>query len=342
MIISASTVKDSRENVEKFVRRNLLGGIDHLVVFLDERMPDVEEYLDDHADATLVRAYDDWWAGQARGGLKGRQILNAGVLSRLVAGFAWAEWVFHLDGDEVARLDRSVLGRLGAETRAVRLTCLEAVSSLRPDGDPTLFKQVPDEHVLTLLASLGVIREAKERAYFRGPTTGKPGVRPADDLVLGLHHVLDLGTGERVPAVEDPALTFLHYESVSSQEFARKWSALVTSGGEAGKVSGRPLIAGAVSAMLSLDVSDDVRARWFDRLFERVALDDVETLARLRLLVEIDPDAGDRPATTTTAHDVAQLRTLLDRAHDVPKQQFRPRAANSQAPKTLARLRRGV
>ncbi len=138
MIISASTVKDTRENVEKFVRRNLLGGIDHLVVFVDEPLPDVEEFLDDHPDVTPVRAYGDWWGGQKRGGLNERQITNAALISRLVAGFPWAEWVFQLDGDEVAQIDRAALARLGPETRAVRLTCLEAASPCtsrpRPDA----------------------------------------------------------------------------------------------------------------------------------------------------------------------------------------------------------------
>ena len=80
MIISASTVKDSRENVEKFVRRNLLGGIDHMVVFVDAPLPDVEDFLDGHADVTLVRAYGDWWAGQVPERLNERQLTNTGLV----------------------------------------------------------------------------------------------------------------------------------------------------------------------------------------------------------------------------------------------------------------------
>ena len=90
MIISASTVKDSRDNVEKFVRRNLLGGIDHLVLFLDAPLPEVEELLDGHPDVTYVRAHGDWWGSMDAGGLNERQINNAALISRLAAGFDWA------------------------------------------------------------------------------------------------------------------------------------------------------------------------------------------------------------------------------------------------------------
>jgi hypothetical protein len=336
VIISAGTVRDRPDDLETLVRRNLHGGLDHLVLFLDAPWRDVEEHLDDHPDVTAVRAYGDWWAGQAQGSLKERRILNAGLLSRLVAGCPWAEWVFHLGDDEVARIDRAVLDRLGPETPAVALTGLEAVSSLRPTRSPTLFKQVPDQDVLTLLASLGVIAEAKERAYLRASTAPTPGLRPSADLTLGLHHVLEVGTGERVSAVTDPGLRVLRYDSVDPHAFARKWT------GAGSAPGGTPLLAEAVSALLALDLTDEARARWSDRLFERFALDDVETLTRLGLLVEIDPDVEVRPAAPVASADVAQLRTLLDRAHEVPKLQFRPRATNGRAPKTLARLRRGV
>jgi hypothetical protein len=160
VIISASTVKDSAENVEKFLRRNLLGGIDHLVVFLDAPMPEVEELLTGHPDATFVRAYGEWWGDMDAGGLNERQINNASLISRLAAGFAWAEWMFMLDGDEVARIDRRVLDALPADERAVRLLPLEAASRLHPESDPTLFKRLLEPDELELLHTLGVIPEA--------------------------------------------------------------------------------------------------------------------------------------------------------------------------------------
>ena len=254
MIISASTVKDSRENVDKFVRRNLLGGIDHMVVFLDAPMPPVEDLLESHADVTWVPAYGDWWADQPCGGLSDRQVSNSGLLSRLVAGYPWAEWMFHLDGDEVARIDRSALDRLGPEVRAVRLSTMEAVSRLHPEGDPTLFKRLLTDDELTLLSQLGVIPRATPRAYFRGHTSGRPGLRPSPDLALSSQHVVDTRTGDRLAAVEDPGLTVLHYESPDSQEFVRKWTALLDSGGGTKQYGKRQLVADSLTTVMRCKV----------------------------------------------------------------------------------------
>lgn len=341
MIISASTVKDTRDNVEKFVRRNLLGGIDHLVIFLDAPLPDVEELLDGHPDVTCVRAHGEWWGASRPDGLNERQIANAALASRLVAGFDWAEWMFMLDGDEVARIDRSVLDALAPDQRAVRLLPLEAASSLHATADPTLFKRLltPDE--LQLLHALGLIAEPKQRSYFRGHMTGKPGVRPSADLALGVHHVVDINTGERVAAVEDPGLRLLHYESYDGREFVRKWTALLSSGLDVAQHKKRAPVAASVSALLGLGLPAEQTESLLEELYARTALDDVESLSRLRLLVEIHPDEGQRRPRPPD-HDIAQLRELLRRAFDAPKRAFKPRARNRQAPALLAKLQRGL
>ncbi len=344
MIISASTVKDTRENVEKFVRRNLLGGIDHMVVFLDAPMPDVEEFLDDHTDVTIVRAHGDWWAGQLPGFLNERQMTNSGLVSRLVVGYHWAEWMFMLDGDEVAQIDRTVLDRLDSDIRAVQLTPMEAVSRLRPDRDPTLFKRKLTQDELALLTMLGSIPEAKGRSYFRGHITGKPGLRPSANLALGVHHIVDTTTGDRLPLVGDPGLTVLHYESHNGAEFVRKWMALLGSGGGVKQHKNRAPLARSVSALMALDLAEAERAAWLEKLFERSALDDVDTLSRLGLLVELDPDLRVRSGEPAPPDAVRQLRGLLDRAYDVPKKQFHPRARarERRAAKTVADLQRGI
>jgi hypothetical protein len=344
VIISASTVKDTRENVEKFVRRNLLGGIDHMVVFMDAPMPEMEQILDGHADVTPVRAHGDWWAGQPPGFLNERQMTNSGLLSRLVTGYPWAEWMFMLDGDEVAQIDRGVLDRLDPDVRAVRLTPMEAVSRLRPAGDPTLFKRMLSQDELTLLAVLGTIPAAKGRSYFRGHVTGKPGLRPSPGLALGLHHIVDTATGDRLPLVSDPGLTVLHYESHDGQEFVRKWLALLGSGGSVKQHRTREPLARSVSALMALDLSDAERAAWLEKLFERCALDDVDTLTRLRLLVEVDPDARVRSGPPAPPDAVRQLRALLERAYGVPKKQFHPRARAraERAATTVTELQRGI
>ena len=203
-----------------------------------------------------------------------------------------------IDGDEVARIDRGVLDRMAPEVRAVKLTPMEAVSRLRPERDPTQFKRKLTMDELALLTVLGVISEARGRSYFRGHITGKPGLRPAPDLSLGVHHVVEVTTGERVPIVADPGLSLLHYESWSGQEFVRKWTAMLGSGGDVARHQNRAPLARSVQALLSLDLDEADRAAWLETLYERVALDDVETLSRLGLLVEVDPDEGVRPSGT--------------------------------------------
>jgi hypothetical protein len=339
VILSASTVKDSRENVEKFVQRNLRGGIDHLVMFLDAPLPDVEEYLDDQPDVSYVRAHGTWWGDMDVGGLNERQIINAALISRLAAGFGWAEWMFMLDGDEVARIDRTVLDRLDPETRSVRLLPLEAVSRLHPDGDPTLFKRRLDQDELQLLHELGVIAEPKERSYFRGHISGKPGLRPSHDLALGVHHVIDTTTGDRVDAHTDPGLSLLHYESHNGDEFVRKWIALLSSGEDVRQHRNRAPLARSISAILALGLSEAETAAFLERLYERSALDDLETLSRLGLLVEVDPDLGER-APRPPEEARRQVRALLDGAYDVPKRVFRPRGRHPKAARVIDRIQR--
>jgi hypothetical protein len=341
VIISASTVKDSPDNVEKFVRRNLLGGIDHLVIFLDAPMPEVEELLDGHPDATFVRAYGEWWGPTPPDGLNTRQITNAALISRLVAGFAWAEWMFMLDGDEVARVDRTVLDGLEPEQRAVRLLPMEAASRLHPEADPTQFKRLLSRDELHLLHALGIIAEPKQRAYFRGHMSGKPGVRPSADLALGVHHVVSTKSGERVKAFTDPGLRLLHYESHNGEEFVRKWMALLSSGMDVRQHKKRAPVAAAVSALLALGLPEAETTTLLERLYARTALDDIDTLSRLGLLVEVDPDRGERQERPPQA-EIDQLRALLRRAHDVQKRLFRPRSHSLRTPRVIARIQQAV
>ena len=340
MIIAAATVKDTRENVDKFVARNLRGGIDHVVVFVDAPLPEVEDLLDRHPDATAVRAYGDWWAGERPDDLNERQVCNHGLVSRVVAGLSWAEWVFALDGDEVAWIDRAALDGLAEDTRAVRLLPLEAVSRMDAASDPTSFKRRPTADELVLLELLGVIPEAKLRAYFRGHASGKPGLRPANGYALGVHHVVDTTTAERVPAKTAAGLSMLHYESHSGREFVRKWRALLGSGsGNIRQGGRRSSVARSVSAVLELPVPASETTALLEELYRRTSLDDVETLSRLGLLVHTDPDSWER-RPGTDEHGVRQLRTLLERAHELPKQPFNPHSRDRRADRAVARLQR--
>src|SRR4051794_23590929 len=117
MIIVQSTIKDSVDNIRRFVRRNLAGGADHLVVFLDARSRDAVDELEAHKNVTCVRAYGDWWVGQRPAALNYRQSINASVTARLLAEMDWVDWLFHVDGDEAVYLDRAVLAAVPAERR---------------------------------------------------------------------------------------------------------------------------------------------------------------------------------------------------------------------------------
>ena len=70
-----------------------------------------------------------------------RQRINANLVKAVLSTFDWAEWLFHIDADEIVQLDREVLRALPAGTRVVRLAPLEAVSRRQWDDDPTWFKR---------------------------------------------------------------------------------------------------------------------------------------------------------------------------------------------------------
>jgi hypothetical protein len=264
-------------------------------------------------------------------------------MSQIVAGLPWAEWVFPLDGDEIAQIERPALAALGPEIRSVQLRTLEAASRLHPSDDPHLFKRRLSSDELQLLHGLGVIAKPGPRHYFRGHMGGKPGLRPSSDLALAVHHVVDVTTGERVESLVDPAIGhMLHYESHNGDEFVRKWLALLTSGQRVQQHQRRAPLAAAVSALLELRLSEEETRYFLEQLFVRTRLDDVETLSRLGLLVEVDPDAGERRAPRPPDAEIGQLRELLARAHGAPKRVFRPRKQGPRTATVVRDLQRGL
>jgi hypothetical protein len=341
VILSVSTVKDAPGNVEKWVRRNLAGGIDHLVVCLDAPQPDVEALLDAHPDVTAVRAHGAWFAGEPAEDLNERQVINAGLVSRLVAGMPWAQWLFHVDGDEVVQVDRERLLALEPEVRAVRLRPVEAVSRWRTDGDPTLFKRLPTEDELAELVRVGILAKPDRRRFFRGHVTGKPGLRPSLDLGLGVHKVLDRDA-RPVPLVHRRGMRVLHYESPDGEEFVRKWTALLSSGAPVQHRGTRGRLSDALARLLAAETDPAQREAEVRRLYDQWAADDVETLGRLGLLVEIDPDERPRTAPAPAAAEVQALRTLLERAYAVPKLGFRAMSVRSDIDQVVADLQRGL
>ena len=77
LVVTASTVKDTLANVERFVDGNLAGGADHLVLFLDApddpATPDVRGFLDAHPHVTCVVTDDTWWTDKRPEQLNTRQ-----------------------------------------------------------------------------------------------------------------------------------------------------------------------------------------------------------------------------------------------------------------------------
>lgn len=292
MYFTASTVKDSLENVAFFVRANLASGVDHMFVFLDAPREDgqteVAAMLDEHPHVTCVPAGKRWWAGDRPASLNTRQRINANWARSVLAPYDWAEWLFHVDGDEVAVLDREAIAAVPADVDAVWLTPWEAVSEWAPEGRPTRFKRLLDDPELNLLHVLGTLDEPTNQAYFHGHVLGKSGVRPGSGLGLTLHEGVS-ADGVRQPRHEDPRIAVLHYDAPSGEEFVRKWTALASAGPARYRPSRQPS-ARALKSLLSGDLPPEVRERYLRRIYDLTTRDDVETLADLRLLVETDPE----------------------------------------------------
>ncbi len=323
MLIAASTVKDTLAHVQRFVTGNLGGGLDHLVVFLDapgdDGQDDVRRWLESQPDVTCVRAGRGWWGAQRPGALNERQCTNAGVVKHLLAGSA-AQWVFHIDGDEVVRLDRASLAAVPPGTPAVQLAPREAVSRLDWDREPDLFKRELDEAELRLLHERGVLPEPTNQAYFNGHLQGKAGVRPAAPGWFGLHRVLD-ADGTAVPAVRDERWELFHYESYSGADFVRKWTAMVGSGPPASYRAGRAAHARALREVIGAGLAPDVLHDRLVEIYRATTEDDVEALQDLGVLLATDPLAGDhQPRPVPDVVDT--LRAGLETLRGEPKQRF--------------------
>ncbi len=292
MIITASTVKDTLPNVQRFVAGNLAGGVDHMVVFLDAGDAEVRAWCEQHSHLTCVRTDKSWWRGDRPAELNVRQRINANVVKAAASATDGVEWVFHIDADEIVQLDHQVLSSIPPDLEAVRLAPLEAVSRKHWDGAPTWFKRQLGKPDLVLLHTLGVIDRPANGAYFHGHVEGKSGVRPGTDRWLTLHHGVD-SDGEVLPRFEHESLTVLHYESFSGEDFVRKWTSILAAGPRANFRPAREPTAIALSALIDKGLSEAEAAPYLMRIFERTTEDDFETLRDLRLLVEADPAGGE-------------------------------------------------
>jgi glycosyl transferase family 2 len=334
MLVTASTVKDTLPNVQRFVRGNLAGGVDHMVVFLDAPEADgqgeVREWLEEQPHVTAVGTGTQWWAGDRPDQLNVRQRINVNLLKHVLAATDWADWVFHIDGDEIVQVDRSVLDTVPADIPAVRLEPLEAVSRMHWDGDPTWFKTLLGDDDLALLHALGVIDRPGNGAYFHGHVEGKSGIRPRADGWLTLHKTVDADR-ENLDAFKHEALRVLHYESYSGEDFVRKWTAMVASGPTASFRPARGNTAVALRALIGKNLGEEKARAYLMKLFERTTEDDFETLRDLGLLVEVDPRRGTHRPADAPEGGVDAMRAALDEMRTQPKRGFHPAQARKEA-----------
>jgi hypothetical protein len=334
MLFTASTIKDSPENVRFFVAANLASGVDHMFVFLDapreREQKEVAALLDDHPHVTCIPTTKrTWWAGERPGGLNVRQRINANWTRALLKPFPWAEWLFHIDGDEVACVDREALDDVPAGLDAIRLVPWEAVSQWTQPERPTRFKRLLEDGELNLLHVLGAIPDPSNQTYFHGHVMGKSGVRPASELALTLHEAVS-AYGEPQPCHEDPRLRVLHYDAPSGEEFVRKWTALATAGPARYRASRAPS-ARALRTLVSSDLPEETRAKYLRRIYDVTTRDDVELLDELGLLVQHDPE---RSGTTPRPFPEGAAEELASRVAEfsaAPKTAFFVDDAASQA-----------
>jgi hypothetical protein len=314
MLFTASTVKDTAAGLQEFVARNLAGGVDHVFLFVDDFDAEVTAELNAHPHVTAIATGPNWWLGKRPKQLNARQRINANVAKVMLAPFPWAEWLFHIDGDECLLLDRQVLAALPPEVANVRANPLEAVSRKKwPGRKVTHFKRMLETEELTLLQVLGLIEQPLNGNYFHGHCEGKSGLRPRMDRWLTLHDVHDAAQ-QVVPAGDAGKGDFarlLHYESWSGADFVRKWVNILGSGS---KISFRPArepTAVALRALIGRDLPEKKLRAYLMRIFERTTEDDFETLLDLGLLEEIDPLAGTHTPEPLGAERRARLDALV-------------------------------
>ncbi|MCL2543089.1 MAG: glycosyltransferase family 2 protein [Nocardioidaceae bacterium] len=329
LVFTVTTLKDNLTNVRRFVSGNLACGADHMVIVLDdpagEGQAEVRAWLDAQPTVTCIAADDSWWHDARPKALNARQRLNANAVRTALRDVRAAAWLFHVDGDEVVQLDRAALAGVPRSAEVVWLPPLEAVAQRRAEAPPTLFKRLLGEEDLALLTALGVIDQPKNSSYFNGHVRGKSGIRPGIAAHITLHHVVDDENDEIAP-YDDASLAglgVLHYESVSGEEFVRKWSAMVTSGKPPALRPGREGLGAALRALLTKDLPADVRERHLMTLFERHRLDDVETLESLGLLRHADPTQGTHSPASLDAKAAKQWSDALAAVTARPKQDFR-------------------
>lgn len=312
MVVTVTTAKDTLANIRRFVETNLANGVDHMIIFLDAPDAEVEAWLRARPEVTVIVCDASWWGAKRRPpALNKRQRVNANIARLVLAMTDWADWLFHIDADEVACVDREALAKVPADCVSVRLQTFEAVSQMHAEGTPTRFKRLLSKEDLQLLFSLGHVTRPANQVYFRSHIIGKCGVRPRLDVWLTIHNSIDR-TGAFIKPYRDPGLRVLHYESYSGEDFVRKWRSMIGSGPRIHFGPDRLVLANGMKALLSKELDPEVVTRYLTEIYQRHMEDPVEVLEELGLLEHIDAHAGThRPELLTEAQ-----RTALADAFD--------------------------
>lgn len=343
MLVTASTVKDSAENLAFFVQANLAAGADHLMVFLDAPRADGQAeaaaLLDEHPQVTCVRAGGPgWWQGERPANLNHRQRINANWAKSVLAAAGVDGWILHIDGDEVLRVDTALLDGLDASVRSIRLSPLEAVAQVGATQRATLFKRALDDDDLNLLHVLGAIDAPSNQAYFHGHLMGKSGVRVSSDLSLTLHDAVD-PDGRRVDGLAHPDLTLLHYDAPTDREFIRKWTALAGAGPARYRAE-RRASAAALRSLAGRNLPAAVREKYLRRIYAAHIADDVELLADLGMLLEHDPlTPAAPPAGGLSESELAAVAACASAQRERPKASFLARDSAKDGAKDGAKDR---
>jgi hypothetical protein len=332
-VVAVSTIKADPDQVERFLRRNLSGGVDHLIVFLDEANAPVRQLLDANARVTAVRTGPKYWNGTRPPRVSDRLRINMNLANAVLATVPSVGWMVSIDSDEAVSIGPDALRSV--DKPAVLLSVLEAVSRRTwPDDEPTLFKSQPSEGELAALATLGIILEPDLAFYFRGHQEGKPALRPDLSVRVRVHSVHDeAGKGLARAA---PDLFVLHYESHSLDDFIRRWKDYAPASAHLRTHRDeRKLIGMALHTLYHhTSLTERQRSKLIKQLFDREVADDDKTLTAMGLAGP--PPTRDHRPRPLPQDDVTQIEQVLEALLPADKHVFNEEGTSEQVAAQLA------
>lgn len=316
MICTVSTVLDSVDNLDEFVRSNLRMGVDHMFLCIDwpdrADQAEVAAHFAEHPHVTVIRADDAWWNNHRPPGLNRRQLANANMVL-----FALQQvrlpgqplWLFHIDADEVLALGPRLLDDVPADLPAISVLPAEAVSVWAPPAHETRFKTVLDDAALEKLTRLGAINAPLLDRYFHGHVRGKVGVRVGGGIRLGLHNGMAPDCRRYRPD-QFPDKYVLHFHTRSGEGALTKAQAFGLNHGY-GVPERKQQWLDELQAVDALPPQE--RSARTREIFDHYLADRVDLLTEHGLLMHVDVrEHHHTPATFTPAQQTAVEAGLAD------------------------------